>query len=306
MVQDIVIVIVSVIAIAAGAVLLVDSAVRIAKKMGISELVIGLTIVAIGTSAPEFAVTVMSAIGGKSDISVGNIVGSNIFNLGFILGGTALIRSLSTSKTVVYRDGSFLVFGSALLTYFLWDLKLARYEGIILFVLLIGYLGYLYIKKEPVESEETKKEFRWFDPILLVVSLVMVVGSSHFLVDSASGLARAMGVSDWVIGATIVAAGTSAPELATSIVAAIRGHYGISVGNLIGSDLFNLYGVLGVASIIKELPVDISAHSNMLMLIAMTLLALFFMRTKWRVSRWEGLLLFTLGLARYIYSFFEV
>lgn len=304
--KDIIIIIISIIVISKGAIMLVDSAVRIAQRFGISELIIGLTIVAMGTSAPEFAVTIISSFSGKSDISVGNIVGSNIFNLGFILGGTAIIRSLPTTRTVVFRDGGFLFAGAMMLTYFLWDLTLTQVEGIILFLLLLVYIGYLYWKKEPFELEKNTKVYKWYDPLLLVVSIIMVVVSSLFLVEYASNLAKIMGVSDWIIGATIIAAGTSAPELAISIVAALRGHYGLSVGNLIGSDIFNLYGVLGVASMMRDLPVDIEARTNLILLLVMVLIALFFMRTGWKISRREGIVLVLLGLCRWVYSFWIV
>ncbi len=300
---DIVIVIVSILLISKGAMLLVDSAVRIAHKIGISELVIGLTIVAIGTSAPEFAVSVLSAINGQSDISVGNIVGSNIFNLGFILGGTAIIQSLATSKKIVYRDGLVLLSGTIILIVFLWDLMLSKFEGIILIVLLIIYIGALFLKKETIEHDESVGEYKWYDPFILLFALVLVVGSSHFLVDSASSIARIMGVSDWIIGVTIVAAGTSAPELATSVVAALRGKFGISVGNLVGSDIFNMFGVLGVASMIRNLQVEPGARIDLVMLILMVLLALIFMRTRWRISRAEGVILVIIGMSRWAYSF---
>ena len=300
------IIVVSIVVMSKGAVLLVDSASRIAKKLGISELIIGLTVVALGTSAPEFSVTILSSFRGMSDISVGNIVGSNIFNLGFILGGTAIIRSLKTSNKVVYRDGGFLLFGTLLLTYFLWDLNLSQIEGIALFTLLCIYLGYLFWTKEVIEHEEVADKYNGYDPLLLLFSFTMVIVSSHFLVDSATSIAKNIGVSDWVIGATIIAAGTSAPEFATPMAAAIRGKYGISVGNLIGSDIFNMYGVLGIASIMKELPVDIGARTNLIMLVTMVILALVFMRTGWRLSRREGVVLVLIGVGRWIYSFMDI
>jgi cation:H+ antiporter len=301
---DIIIIILSILTIAQGASWLVDSAIRIARKIGVSELVIGLTIVAAGTSAPEFGVTILAAVRGMGDISVGNIVGSNIFNLGFILGGTAIIRNLTTNNKVVIRDGGFLLLGTIMLTFFLWDLTLHLFEGIALLVMLFTYLGYLFWKKEPIQHEESEEsDYKWFDPFLLVLGLILVVGSSHFLVGSASDLAELAGISQWVIGATIVAAGTSAPELATSIVAALKGNHGISVGNLLGSDIFNMYGVLAVTSIIRELPVDIEVRSNLLALIFMVVLVIIFMRTKWRISRWEGIFLVLIGLGRWLYSF---
>ena len=302
-ITDILIVIGTIFLITKGAMWLVDSAVTIAHKVGISELVIGLTIVGFGTSAPEFAVTIISAINGQSDISVGNIVGSNIFNLGFILGGTAIIKSLSTSKKIVYRDGGVLLFGTVMLIVFLWDLVLSKFEGVVLFSFLIVYMGALLFKKEIKKEDESVSTYKWYSPFILLFRLVLVVGSSHVLVDSASSLARIMGVSDWIIGVTIVAAGTSAPELATSIVAALRGKYGISVGNLIGSDIFNMFGVLGVASMIQNLQVDISARIDLILLFCMVILALIFMRTGWKITRVEGILLVLIGLSRWIYSF---
>ena len=302
-IKDIVILLVSIIVIGKGAVWLVDAAARVAKHFGISELVIGLTVVAFGTSAPEFGVTILAAIRGMGDISVGNIVGSNIFNLGFILGGTAIIHSLKTSRAVVFRDGIFLLFGGILLSVFLWDLTLSKIEGIILFTLLILYLLYLYFNKETIETEEpTHAMYRW-DPILLFVGIGLVIVGSHFLVESAVNIARFMGVSDWVIGATIIAAGTSAPEFATSLTAAMKSRYGMSVGNLIGSDIFNLFGVLGIAGIMRNLSVGHDAHINLIILSFMIAVVLIFMRTGWVVSRKEGIILVTIGLLRWIYSF---
>ncbi len=302
-IKDIVILLVSIIVIGKGAVWLVDAAARVAKHFGISELVIGLTVVAFGTSAPEFGVTILAAIRGMGDISVGNIVGSNIFNLGFILGGTAIIHSLKTSRTVVFRDGIFLLFGGILLSVFLWDLTLSKIEGIVLFSLLIVYLLYLYVKKETIETEEpTHAMYRW-DPILLFVGIGLVIVGSHFLVESAVNIARFMGVSDWVIGATIIAAGTSAPEFATSLTAAMKSRYGMSVGNLIGSDIFNLFGVLGIAGIMRNLSVGHDAQINLIILSFMIAVVLIFMRTGWVVSRKEGIILVMIGLLRWIYSF---
>ena len=302
-IKDIVILLVSIIVIGKGAVWLVDAAARVAKHFGISELVIGLTVVAFGTSAPEFGVTILAAIRGMGDISVANIVGSNIFNLGFILGGTAIIHSLKTSRTIVFRDGFFLLFGGILLSVFLWDLTLSKIEGIVLFTLLVLYLLYLYFKKETIETEEpTHAMYRW-DPILLFVGIGLVIVGSHFLVESAVSIARFMGVSDWVIGATIIAAGTSAPEFATSLTAAMKSRYGMSVGNLIGSDIFNLFGVLGVAGMMRNLSVGHDVQINLIILSFMIAVVLIFMRTGWVVSRKEGIILVMIGLLRWIYSF---
>ena len=302
-IKDIAILLVSIIVIGKGAVWLVDAAARVAKHFGISELVIGLTVVAFGTSAPEFGVTILAAIRGMGDISVGNIVGSNIFNLGFILGGTAIIHSLKTTRTVVFRDGIFLLFGGILLSVFLWDLTLSKIEGIILFTLLVLYLLYLYVNKETIETDDPTNAMNRSDPILLFVGIGMVLVGSHFLVESAVNIARFIGVSDWVIGATIIAAGTSAPEFATSLTAAIKSRYGMSVGNLIGSDIFNLFGVLGIAGIMRNLSVGIDAQINLIILTFMIAVVIIFMRTGWVVSRKEGIILVMIGLLRWIYSF---
>jgi len=298
------IVLISIGAIIFGSIWLVDSTVRVARRLKIPELVIGLTIMAMATSAPEFIVTIMSALRGIGDISVGNIVGSNIFNLGFILGGTAIFRSLRTNPTVTYRDGGFLLFGTLLLLVLLSDLSLDRYDGYILFSLLVIYLAYLFWKREVPDQEAESGNMRPYDPVIIFIGFALVLGGAHFMVDSARSLAAAMGVSDWVIGATIVAAGTSAPEFAISLVAAIRGRYGISVGNLIGSDIFNIFGVLGAAAIInKGLPIDPESTFSLLLLTAMVFLVLVFMRTGWKISRKEGIILVSIGLIRWIVSF---
>ena len=302
-VKDVIIVLVCVGVIAKGATWLVDSASKIAKRMGISELVIGLTILALGTSAPEFAASILAALKGVGNIAIGNIVGSNIFNLGFILGGTAIIHSLKTSRIVIVRDGLFLLFGTFILLFFLWDLALTKFEGGILFSLLILYLSYLYVKREPLEMDQVTGKMDWWDPVSLIGGLAMVLFGAHFMVESAVNLAKYLGVSDWVIGATVIAAGTSAPEFATSLAAALRSRYGMSVGNLIGSDIFNLFGVLGVAGILSDIPVGLDARVHLVFLSLMVALVLVFMRTGWVVSRREGYILVMIGLVRWIYSF---
>ena len=301
--KDVTIVLVCVGVIAKGATWLVDSASKIAKRLGISELVIGLTILALGTSAPEFAVSILAALKGVGNIAIGNIVGSNIFNLGFILGGTAIIHSLKTSRTLIVRDGFFLLFGTFILLFFLWDLTLTKFEGGVLFSLLILYLGYLYVKREPLETKQVMGKMDRWDPLMLIGGLAMVLVGAHFMVESAINLARYMGVSEWVIGATVIAAGTSAPEFATSLAAALRSRYGMSVGNLIGSDIFNLFGVLGVAGILNNITVSLDARMHLVFLSLMVALVLVFMRTGWVVSRREGYILVMIGLVRWINSF---
>lgn len=289
-----------------GANWVVDSATRIARQVGMSDLVIGLTVVAIGTSAPEFAVTISSALAGQSDISVGNVIGSNIFNLGFILGGLALVAGIATTRTMVFRDGSMLIGTTLLLLFFLFDLTLARYEGVILLIILVGYIGYLLYMREGSHEELSTEPFKWTDIPLFIVGLAVIVTAGHYFVEEASIVAKFFGISDWVIGVTIVAFGTSAPEIATSGIALARGQSGLSAGNLIGSDLFNLLGVLGVASILApggRMIVDASAQESTYTLIAFVCIVVFTMWTRQRISRWEGGLLITLGIIRWVMDF---
>ncbi len=286
-----------------GAVWIVESAARIARRLGMSELVIGLTIVAVGTSSPEFAVTIGAALKGQGDISVGNVIGSNIFNLGFILGGVAVVRAIATSRTMVVRDGGVLIAITMLLLLFLLDLYIARWEGMILLALLVLYIGSLLYFREPIE-DTPPGEFRWYEVPRLLIGLALVVGGGHFLVEAAVALARTVGISEWAIGVTIVAAGTSAPEFATSLVAVFRGRHGISAGNLIGSDIFNLLGVLGLAAAIRPMTVDPSVYSSLWVLAGMVVLVVvFLMRTGWVLSRWEGALLVLINLVRWILDF---
>ena len=294
----------------------VTSASKFAHAWGISDLVIGLTIVAIGTSAPEFAVTISAVLTGKADISVSNIVGSNIFNLGVILGGTASFYAIATTPKLVYRDGFFLIGVTILLSFFLFDFQLlqfdkpitngvmTRWEGATLLTLLIVYMTYLFFKREDLGEEISHEKASWKDGLLLIAGLASVVYGGHLLVESASTVARFFGVSDWVIGVTIVAAGTSAPELATSITALLRGKSGMAIGNLIGSDLFNLLGVLGLAAILKHpLNVSLEARSSMIMLVLMVMLVVYFMRSGWKITRLQGFSLVIINLVRWVFDF---
>jgi cation:H+ antiporter len=282
---------------------LVDAAVRLAHKLRISDLAIGLTVVAMGTSSPEFAVTINAAMKGLPDISVSNVVGSNIFNLGFILGGCAVIRSINTTRALVWRDGLFLVGISIVLTVFLHDLTLERHEGIILIAALVLYVGFLFLKKVPIEETQPGTGGTWKDVPLLLLGIAAVVSGGHLLVWSAVSMARSIGLSEWVIGVTIVAAGTSAPEFATSLVAAIKGRYGISAGNLIGSDVYNLLGVLGLAGTLRPLTIDAAGLGSLYVLVGMVCIVVVFMRTGFRISRTEGFLLVGFNLIRWIFDF---
>lgn len=282
-----------------GAHWVVESASKIAKKLGISELVIGLTVVAFATSAPEFAVTVSAAMAGKMAISVGNVVGSNIFNLGIILGLVAIFGAVKTNKVLLFRDGSLLVVTGLLLVFFFYDLILSPIEGIILVLILIGYVIFLIFSKTDLDEEIPAGDFSWYDSVFLVVGITLIIASAHFLVVSASEIAREFGVSEWMIGITIVAAGTSIPELATSLMALFKGKYGLSIGNLIGSDLFNMLGVLGTASIIRSLTISQSDYYSLLILAAYLIFLFILMRVGWRINKIEGAIILFIALFRW-------
>ena len=283
-----------------GALWTVEAAARMARRVGMPELVVGLTVVALGTSLPEFAVSVSSALEGKADIAMGNVIGSNIFNLGLILGGVALVRAVATSRRMVFRDGVMLVFTALILIFFLRDMNLARMEGLILLGVLAAYLVYLIRQRQPAEEDVPSGQFERMDLLRLPAGLMLVLVGAHFLVDSASTLALMAGVSEWLIGITIVAIGTSAPELATSFAALVRNLHGISAGNLIGSDLFNLLGVLGLAALVQPFSIGTDAQQSLPLLLGMAAVLLILMRSGWRLSQREGGLLILLGITRWV------
>jgi len=295
-------------AIAIGAKFVVDAAAALADRAGVSHLVIGLTVVAVGTSAPEFGVTLVAALEGRESISVGNIVGSNIFNIGFILGGAAVVRAIPTGAIIVWRDAAVLVAATVLLFALVGlDLRLGAMDGVILFTCLILYLVLVFRDRHAREEaaqevpgvEDVGRAQVWMQAGYLLLGLGVVALSSHFLVASASALARSFGVSEWVIAVTVVAAGTSVPEMATTLAGVARGHMAISAGNVIGSDIFNLLGVLGVAGMTTPMGLEPAARGSLLALTAMVLVVFVMMRSGWRVSRVEGVVLIVLAAIRW-------
>ncbi|MGD8322300.1 MAG: calcium/sodium antiporter [Gemmatimonadota bacterium] len=299
-------------AIAVGAKYVVDSAAALAQRAGVSELVVGLTVVALGTSAPEFGVTLVAAFENQSSISVGNIVGSNIFNLGFILGSAALLRAIPTDALLVWRDALVLVGATAVLYLLVaLDLQLSALDGAVLLSLLATYLLLVWRGRRlgtnavSPEMEDLTGPSRsmWKDGVLLLFGLMVVGVASHFLIGSAVALARTFGVSEWAIAVTVVAAGTSVPELATTIAGVARGHMAISAGNVIGSDIFNVLGVLGLAGILHPMSLDPAARASLLALSGMVFVVLIMMRSGWKVSRAEGMALVTLAALRWVLDF---
>jgi len=286
-----------------GASWVVDSASKIARKFGLSDLVIGLTIVAIATSAPEFAVTISAALRGQHSISVGNVLGSNIFNLGIILGLVAVFSPIKISKLLLKRDGSLLVGTGILLLIFFHDLTLSLFEGIMLFLTLAIYITILIMQKEEVDEDIPDGGFNLWDIPKFIVGIAIIILSANFLVNSASSIARLFNISEWLIGITIVAGGTSMPELATSLVAVHKKRHGISAGNLIGSDLFNMLGVLGTAAILKPLSLESNEYISLIFLTTTLVIIIIMMRTGWKISKFEGGILITIALLRWGYDF---
>jgi cation:H+ antiporter len=291
---------------------LVQGGVSIARYFKIPGLVIGLTIVALGTSAPELIVSVLAAYKGNPEIAVGNVIGSNIANIALILAITAILVPIPVSKNSVRLDWPVMMFASLLLFQFVYDNKLVFYEGLIFIGLLILYLFILIkiSKKEPVHpieisidnSENTKETGIRLSIFLIILSSVGLAFGADFLVDGASSIALDMGVSKRVISLTIVAVGTSAPELTASIIAGLKKETDIAIGNIMGSNIINIFLVLGTASMIHEIPVDHIAFSfDIIWMIFISFLLLLFIypfRTIF-LNRVEGMLLL---LAYLIYT----
>lgn len=301
-----------------GAEALVRGASKIAAVVGITPLIIGLTVVAFGTSSPELAVSLMSSASGNVDIAVGNVVGSNIFNVLFLIGLTAVIVPLIVAQQLIRLDVPLLIVISGLVLLLGWDGAVSRWEGLFLFLLLIGYNVFLIrqSRKEKSLLVQTQYEIEYGDGngwglkewalqiSLIVVGLVMLVLGSRWLVESATTIARQMGVSDLIIGLTIVSAGTSAPEVATSVVASLRGQRDIAVGNAIGSSIFNILAVLGISALIAPhgIPVSTSAlQFDIPIMIAAAIACLPIFFTYRRINRIEGAIFLGYYVAYVIY-----
>jgi len=290
----------------AGAELLVRGASKLALSFGISPLVVGLTIVAFGTSAPEVAVSVGAALNGKTDIAIGNVVGSNIFNVLFILGASALITPLVVNIQLIRQEVPIMVGASLLLLALSLDGTLGWFDSALLFGLLLAYTVFL-VRQSRAETQAARDEFAakarpaapgaWDSRLpvqvaLIVVGLGLLVLGSDWLVSAAIVFAKALGVSDLVIGLTIVAAGTSMPEVATSITAAIKGERDIAVGNVVGSNTFNILGCLGLSGLVAG-PTGLAMAPALLnfdiwVMIAVALACLPVFLTGREIARWEG------------------
>ncbi|WP_442965540.1 calcium/sodium antiporter [Pseudomonas sp. RIT-PI-a] len=283
----------------AGAEWLVRGAVRLAAALKVRPLVVGLGVVALGSSVPQLAVSLQATFVGTPDIAVGSLVGSNIFSLLVTLGLSALIIPLRVSRQLLRLDIPLLIGASALVFGLAWNEQLGRLEGGILLLGLVGYLGVLWRQsRHPGRVATPQGTAPWLKCLgMMLGGLLLLVAGSHWLLEAALELATDFGLSDRVIGLTIVAVGTSLPELATSLVAALRGHREIAVGNVIGSNLVNLLGVLGLTAVLAPAPLSVSPNAldfDLPVMLGVTLLCLPLFYSGYRVTRVEGLVL--LGL----------
>ncbi len=285
-----------------GADRLTDGATALAQRMKIPQIVIGLTVVAMGTSMPEFFVSLMSALHGTSDLAVGNIVGSNIFNTMAIVGIAAVVAPMTISRNTVRKDIPFAVLASALLLMMCYNLEISRWEAAVLFVVFIIFMVYtvrMGMKNGDEQAIEQPPMALWKSVGLLILGLLCLVGGSDLFVNGAKSVAKMLGVSDAVIGLTVVACGTSLPELATSIVAARKGQSAIAIGNVIGSNVFNILMILGITGMVLPMNIQGITTLDLSVMMGSMVLVWLFSYTKYTVERWEGALL-TVGFIGYM------
>ncbi len=304
-------IIVSLIVLYFGANFLVKGAASLAERLGVSSLVVGLTVVAFGTSTPELIVSVQATMEGFGGISIGNVIGSNIANIGLILGLSALIFPLRAHMQLIRIDTPFMILVSFLFIVFFLDHKIGRVEGLVFVIMIAAYSVYNIIKSKKENQAEVLKEFdesvpkisrHWaLDVLFIALGLVALIFGSDLLVKNAVELARGLGMSEAVIGLTIVALGTSTPELATSIVAAVKKQPDIAIGNVVGSNIFNILGILGVASLVKPIVTPDINYIDSIVMIVLSLLLLPFIKTGFTLRRWEGGLLLGIYLGYMVY-----
>lgn len=293
---DILLLIVGMALLIKGADFFVDGASRVAKAMKIPSLIIGLTLVSVGTSAPELSVSLTSAIKGLADMSVGNVVGSNIFNILMVVGISALFTTMTVSKAVKKYDVPILIGLFLLLMLFSFVLSpntLTRLESIILFVSTIVYIFFLILrsKNEPFEEEADEKPRKWYINVLfIIVGLAGIIFGGDFVVDSASSIAIRLSMSEMLVSLTIVAVGTSLPELVTSMVAAKKGENDIAIGNAIGSCIFNVVLILGVSSTIKPLAITNDTLIDMIVMTFSVILLAIFTIKKPEIDKKKGII----------------
>ena len=304
-----------------GAELFVDGSSALGGKFKISKVVIGLTVVSMGTSAPELAVSISAAMQGSNEIALSNVVGSNIFNLLCVLGMCAVIHPVPVDRAILKRDIPIFIVGTVLLllmTSFkvLFNGELLQFEmdqivgsmsrltGIILLAIFIGYTFYLIAdaKKKPKDEEPEENITLWKCVMLIFFGLALIVGGGKAVVYGAKGIAQFFGMSETLIGLTIVAIGTSLPELITSVVAARKGETGLAVGNVVGSNLFNILFILGISSAIHPIEVNAASVCDMVILIGISILAYIFSLTGKDINRKEGIIMLLIYAADMVFA----
>lgn len=301
MILNVLFILVGIVLVLWGADRLTDGAVAVAEKMKMPQIVIGLTIVAMGTSMPEFCVSLVSALKGTTDLAVGNIVGSNIFNTLLIVGVSAWVAPMTILKSTVRKDIPFALFASIILFIMCLDDNISRLDAGILFVLFLVFMYVTLKSAKPKEDDTTAKTdsiednkkpmAAWLSIVWIIVGLACLIGGSNLFVEGATKVAEHIGVSEAVIGLTIVAGGTSLPELATSVVSARKGNSGIAIGNVLGSNVFNILAILGVTGVITPMHLQGITMLDLSMMVVSTLLVWLFSFTKYKIARWEGIVL---------------
>ena len=273
-----------------GADIFVDGAASVAAKFKVPSLIIGLTVVSFGTSAPEAAISISASLSGSNSISLGNVIGSNFFNLLTVIGITALVTPLKADDEVIRRDMPVVILATGGLAIIILDGIIMRYEAIFLLAALVIYL-FAVIKKALASPEEDaeRKHYSWFLSVLMVAGgLAAVVFGGDMVVDNAKIIAADFGMSETLIGLTVVALGTSLPELVTSLVAAKKGEAGIAVGNAVGSCLFNILFILGITGAVKPIAVESELIADAALLVIATLVVYLFAAKGRRIARVEG------------------
>lgn len=292
-----------------GAEWLVRGSARLAASLGVSPIVVGLTVVSFGTSVPELVVCTVAALGGNPDLAIGNVMGSNLANIGLIVGLTSMVRPLEVRARVVWREMPLMLLVTAALYPLMWDLRLGRGDGVILLMALTAYLVFVFrsvqhevpeILGEHADCMKASTGAMAYLPNIMWVlagSACLVLGG-YCIVEGAVQVASALGLSQVAIGLTVVAVGTSLPELATSLVAAMRKESDIAVGNVIGSNIFNVAAILGTTAVLRPVPIPRSILSRELPAVLLVSLLLFpLLRSGWRIRRWEGALLLVTYIA---------
>ena len=293
MLLDVVLIVVGVALVLFGADRLTEGASALARRMNVPEIIIGLTIVAAGTSAPELFVSLVSALKGTPDLAVGNVVGSNTMNAMLIVGCAAMVAPMTISRSTVKKDIPFSVGASVLLILLAVDSFLGRVDGIILLLGFAVFMVYTLMQAKTGSTDEVQAETSpvWKNIVYLVGGLLGLVLGSNLFVDSASSVAYALDISEGVVGLTVVAGGTSLPELATSVVAARKGQSAIAIGNVIGSNVFNILLILGLTATISPMEIEGITTIDMAVMLISVALVWMFSFTRYTVERWEGAVL---------------